>query len=56
MEGVGEVGVLGENVREGQRTGQTSGKGESLEGARWGKRRGGEEGEGREIVGKDGAF
>lgn len=48
--------MLGENVREGQRTGQTSGKYESLERAGRGKRRGGEEGEGGEIVGEDGAF
>ena len=56
VEGSGEVGVLGEKVREGQRTGQTGGKAESVERVGRGKRGRGEEGERGEIVGENGAF
>ena len=48
--------MLGENVREGQRTGQTSGKAESVERVGRGKCGRGEEGERGEIVGENGAF
>ncbi len=48
--------MLGEKVREGQRTGQAGGKAESVERVGRGKRGGGEEGERGEIVGENGAF
>ena len=48
--------MLAENVREGQRTGQTSGHGESIERANRGNCSAGEEREGGEIVGEDGLF